>query len=216
MKKCNNCNIELENEHFHKRKSSKDGLFNICKNCEKERKRKYYIINQKNILNNASVYRVNNKEKISEINKKYNEKNKEKINKRNRENPNKNKKTKYKTEYIKKRKQYDNLFRFKDSVKKLIRESFRRKNTDKVIASSVILGCSFEEFKLHLESKFEPWMNWDNYGKYNGMPNFGWDIDHIIPNSLATTREDVIRLNHYTNLQPLCSYINRNVKRDSI
>jgi len=30
-----------------------------------------------------------------------------------------------------------------------------------------IIGCTFEEFKHHIECKFEPWMNWDNYGKYN-------------------------------------------------
>ena len=28
--------------------------------------------------------------------------------------------------------------------------------------------------------------------------------------------EDIIKLNHYTNIQPLCSYINRYVKRDKI
>jgi hypothetical protein len=24
-------------------------------------------------------------------------------------------------------------------------------------------------------------MIWDNYGLYNGTPEYGWDIDHIIP-----------------------------------
>ena len=48
-----------------------------------------------------------------------------------------------------------------------------------------ILECSFEEFKLYLESKFEPWMNWSNYGVYDGLLNSGWDIDHIIPLSSA-------------------------------
>jgi hypothetical protein len=43
-----------------------------------------------------------------------------------------------------------------------------------------------------------------------------WDIDHIIPISSAESEDDVIRLNHYTNLQPLCSYTNRYIKRDSI
>ena len=57
-------------------------------------------------------------------------------------------------------------------------------------------------------------MNWDNYGKYNGCPNFGWDIDHITPLSTAMTEDDMIKLNHYTNLQPLCSYINRIIKKD--
>ena len=79
-----------------------------------------------------------------------------------------------------------------------------------------ILGCTYEEFKLHIESKFEEWMNWDNYGKYNGEERYGWDLDHIIPLSSATTEEDIIRLNHYSNIQPLCSYVNRVVKRNKI
>lgn len=58
-------------------------------------------------------------------------------------------------------------------------------------------------------------MTYDNHGKYNGEYNFGWDIDHIIPISSAKTIEDVIRLNHYTNFQPLDSYENRVVKKDN-
>ena len=59
-------------------------------------------------------------------------------------------------------------------------------------------------------------MNWENKGLYNGTFNFGWDIDHIIPLSSASCKEDIIRLNHYTNLQPLCSKINREIKRNKI
>ena len=44
--------------------------------------------------------------------------------------------------------------------------------------------------------------------------NKTWDLDHIIPISLAETEEDIIRLNHYTNFQPLCSYTNRFIKRN--
>ncbi len=29
----------------------------------------------------------------------------------------------------------------------------------------------------HLESKFEDWMNWDNYGRKKGY----WSVDHIKP-----------------------------------
>lgn len=78
-----------------------------------------------------------------------------------------------------------------------------------------MLGCSFDKFKSHLESKFESWMSWDNYGKYNGELNYGWDIDHIIPISSATTEEEIIKLNHHTNLQPLCSRVNRDIKKDN-
>ena len=57
-------------------------------------------------------------------------------------------------------------------------------------------------------------MTWDNYGLYNGELNYGRDIDHIIPLSAAETEEDIIRLNHHKNLQPLCSKVNRYIKRD--
>jgi hypothetical protein len=59
-------------------------------------------------------------------------------------------------------------------------------------------------------------MTWDNYGKYNGELNYGWDIDHITPTSSAKSEEDLYKLNHYTNLQPLCSKINRDVKRHRV
>lgn len=41
------------------------------------------------------------------------------------------------------------------------------------------------------------------------------NIDHIVPISSAKSENDVLKLNHYTNLQPLCSKINRNIKRNN-
>jgi len=79
-----------------------------------------------------------------------------------------------------------------------------------------ILGCDIDNFKSYLESKFEDWMTWENRGLYNGEFNYGWDIDHIIPVSSAKTEEELLLLNHYTNLQPLCSKINRDIKKSNI
>jgi hypothetical protein len=61
------------------------------------------------------------------------------------------------------------------------------------------LGCSIEQLKQHLESKFQTNMSWNNYGPT------GWHIDHIIPLSKfnLSIREELLKACHYTNLQPL-------------
>ena len=110
----------------------------------------------------------------------------------------------------------DKIYKFQCNVKCLIKNSIKYKGYKKNTRTINILGCTIEEFKVYLESKFENWMNWDNYGIYNGELNYGWDIDHIIPVSSTKSEEEVIKINHYTNLQPLCGYINRNVKKDKL
>lgn len=59
------------------------------------------------------------------------------------------------------------------------------------------LGCSIEELKSYLESKFQPGMTWENHGK--------WHIDHIKPLCKfdLTNREQFIQACHFSNLQPL-------------
>ena len=110
----------------------------------------------------------------------------------------------------------DDLKKLKQNLRNIISQSIRKNGFKKQSKTSEILGCPFDQFKLYLESKFEPWMSWDNYGLYNGELNYGWDIDHIIPLSSGKKEEDIIKLNHYLNLQPLCSYTNRYVKKDKI
>lgn len=56
-------------------------------------------------------------------------------------------------------------------------------------------------------------MTWENRGLYNGELNYGWDIDHIIPLSSGKTEEEILRLSNFINLQPLCSKINRDIKK---
>jgi hypothetical protein len=173
-------------------------------------------------------YYENNKEKISlkakeyyDNNKQWRENNKEKISLKAKEYYQKNKKPKmipkgrnYKKEYKTRIKNPINII--KNNIRCLILQTFRNNGYSKNTKTFKILGCTFEEFKNHLESKFESWMSWDNYGMYNKELNYGWDIDHIIPVSSATSEEEVIKLNHYTNLQPLCSKINRNIKKDKL
>jgi hypothetical protein len=59
------------------------------------------------------------------------------------------------------------------------------------------LGCTIDEFKIYLESKFAPGMTWENMGD--------WHIDHIQPLAKYNLEdlEQFKQACHYTNLQPL-------------
>jgi len=166
---------------------------------EKEMKRKKEWISN-NLETNKQIKKEwvkNNPDKVKESKNKWLEK-----------NPN------YYNQYIKERSKTDFIFKLSNNIRCLIRNSIKRNGFDKNNTTSNILGCTIEEFKQHLESKFESWMTWDNYGLYNGTANYGWDIDHIIPSSSAITEQELLELNHFSNLQPLCSYFNRDVKKD--
>jgi hypothetical protein len=118
--------------------------------------------------------------------------------------------------YAREKRKTDPLFSMRSRISSMFRSSLLKIGYSKRLLSEEILGCTFAEFKLYLESKFESWMNWENRGKYNGNFNTGWDIDHIVPLSTAINEEDILKLNHYTNLQPLCSKINRDIKKDKV
>ena len=61
-----------------------------------------------------------------------------------------------------------------------------------------LLGCTFEEYKEYLESKFQPGMTWENHTVE------GWHIDHILPlNESEVSQEEKLKRLHYTNTQPL-------------
>jgi hypothetical protein len=124
--------------------------------------------------------------------------------------------SKSRSKYRKNKRQNDPCFVMKHSLRRNIGFYFKKNRYIKKDQTESILGCSFEYFKEYIESKFEFWMSWDNYGLFNNTENFGWDLDHIVPISSASTEEEIKMLNHYTNFQPLCSYINRIIKKDKI
>lgn len=113
----------------------------------------------------------------------------------------------------KERRKTDPLFKLTKNIRVMVRNTLKKRGYVKNDKTELILGCTIIEFMAYLEGLFEPWMTWENYGLYNGCPSYGWDIDHIIRISSATSEPEIILLNHYTNLQPLCSYTNRVVKR---
>lgn len=197
----------------------------MTKEEEKEYKKKWYLAHKEEVKLRAKKYKQDNEEHVKECSRKYRKENSEKIKEWRKNNAEhvKQWRKKYKqankekiAKYEREKRRTDPLYKLKANIRRTICDSLKQKGYLKDNQTIKIIGCTFDELKKYLESKFEYWMTWENKGLYNGNPNYGWDIDHIIPLSEAKSKDDVIRLNHYTNLQPLCSYINRDVKKNKI
>ena len=189
MKTCTKCNIKKDFSNFSKSKKGNNGLKSMCKKCVKdynkdyyynntEHSKKYYLDNKEHIIKNQKQYQINNKKEIKKYNKQYQINNREVLNK-----------------YQRNRKLNDPLFKLMSNIRSLIYNVVKRQGYKNTSRTCEILGCSFEEFKIHLEQQFTEGMTWENAGK--------WHIDHIYPVSRAKDEQHLIKLNNYTNLQPL-------------
>lgn len=123
--------------------------------------------------------------------KEYTEKNKDKLKEKA-----KKRKRKYREECP--------LFRLTENLRSLIHSTFRTKGVRKTRRTLEILGCSIKDFHEYLkQTAINRYGFWDENQKYH--------IDHIIPLITGNTEEEVIKLNHYTNLQLL--YPEDNLKK---
>jgi ribosomal protein S15P/S13E len=174
VKICCRCNIEKELQEFPKDKNRKDGYYIICKNCRKL----IYQSNSKDIIEKSKKYYQDNKEK-----------NYEKIIERNKKWRSNN------PSYTTDRKKIDPTFKLIKNTRRRILRFLESKKLTKRNTTISLIGCSPHELKQHIEHKFVLGMSWENQGK--------WHIDHIIPLSTAKTEEEVYKLCHYSNLQPL-------------
>ena len=217
---CKKCNKEYYTKNYLEIKKYRDERYLKLKDSDefKEKRRNYYLNNKENVSLKSKEYNTLNKEKISKNKKDYYNNNKEEIlekqknyyeyskidenfviKKRLKDKINtkkwRNKNKKLISQRIKDKKQNDILYRLSDSIRTLIWNSIRKMGFDKNSKTNIILGCTFEDFKIEIESKFQDGMTWENYGK--------WHLDHKIPISWANNEDEVYKLNHYTNFQPL-------------
>ena len=99
----------------------------------------------------------------------------------------------YTKQYYKRRRSQDNLFKFQTDLRNCINQSLRKKGYRKKSRTHEILGCSFDELLVHLylTSPVNPISH----------PNETLHLDHIVPMASAKDEQEVVTLNHYTNLQ---------------
>lgn len=219
MKMCKKCLQQKSLEDFNKKSKYPDGLYIYCIICQRLENKKTYEKQKIKRQNKSKQYYYDNKEiilkKISENSEERNSKAREYY-KNNRDSQIKKMKVwrKENEEYSKQyRKQYnvENRLANNEAYNKWLKSSptakiarscrnrlaeiLKLKGLPKNKRFLEYVGCTKDELKLHLESKFQPGMNWENYGQ--------WHIDHIKALCHAKTEEEVYQLCHYTNLQPL-------------
>lgn len=200
MKKCKHCLTSKNYNEFYTCKKSNDGYRSKCKNCMREYGNQYRKENRE--ICNLRTRISREKNPLSAI--MYYDKNCEKYRKKTKDWASEN------TGRINTR---DKRKRATDPIYKMVRMSrsmikqFYFKNKGKRLFSNVysVIGCDADFFRQYIREQFAPWMNDNNYGRYTGQYNETWQFDHVIPLNTANTVEEVMRLNHYTNLRPICS-----------
>ena len=194
MKKkiCSKCGEEKDICEFGVKKNNKDGIMSYCKLCKKH-------IN--------SIWKKNNSELAKKIDSEWRKNNLEYRKKymKNYRTENKTNITIYNNQYEKNRKKIDPIYKLKILSRSRIHHFLKQRKITKKCKSFEIIGISPIELKEYLEKKFTEGMNWENQGK--------WHIDHIIPLSSGKTEEEIYKLCHYTNLQPL--WAEDNIKKGS-
>ena len=217
---CSKCKIEKGLCEFGFRKNRKSKYLSWCMLCDKIYMKEYYENNIDKIKKNRKNKYINNIDKVKEYNEnnkeriiverqKYYEKNKEFFIKKSTDYYNNNtEKIKEKRKeycennvegirnYYNKRRNNDVLFKLSSNIRSRIRVYLKSKNIKKNNKTFDIVGCTPDFLKEHLEKQFTEGMSWELIGKHI-------HIDHIKPLSSAKTEEEIYKLCHYTNLQPL-------------
>lgn len=158
-------------------------------------------------------YLKNNKEKIKEVRKEYYQNNKEEINKVKKKYQQSDHGKEVLKKYARERKKSDPIFKLKVNVRIRLNHFLKSKNMKKTNTTFKLVGCTPEFLKEYLEKKFYPHpknkepMTWKN----NTIR--GWHVDHIKPLDKARTPEDVEKLMHYTNLQPM--WMEENIRKSN-
>ena len=180
MKPCTKCgNLKLLAD-FGKRTASKDGLNSWCNVCTLDYANKYFKLNSVRLKAvQRNIYKKNPERAKIRV-KKWQQENLDNL-----------------SAYKRERNANDPLYKLAGRLRSRTWLALKSKKWQKTSHLTTYIGCTLEELKAHLEKQFLPEMTWNNHSPT------GWHIDHIIPLDSAATEEEMYKLCHYTNLQPL-------------
>jgi hypothetical protein len=192
---CSACGLEKDENEFRKEKYKKQ-----CISCLSEKSKIYNKIHKNKIKEYSKSYQQGFKRK--EYIKLYYQLHKKHL---------MEKQKKYENERYCKDPLYKLRKTISSSVRKSLKSNFCSKNR-KSFFKNVLYTLT--DLKQHLESQFESWMTWDNYGKYNSKTwndndhsTWTWQVDHIIPHStfkyISVEDEEFKKCWALSNLRPL-------------
>jgi hypothetical protein len=166
--------------------------------------RNHYFQNKEKYSTKSHNYYLLNKEDIIKKHRSYYETNKDKWT-TYAKNLSKEKKDEYqqwRSQYRRDRLKWDHTFKVSCNIRSYLYQAIKGKSKHQKTLD--LLGCSTEFFIKYIESRFQPGMTWNNYGRN------GWHIDHIKPlKSFDLTNPLQLEAAcHYTNLQPLWAFDN--------
>jgi hypothetical protein len=100
--------------------------------------------------------------------------------------------------YHRNRMKTDPTFKLIKTIRKRHSGAVKAAGACKNFRTTDVLGCTASELKEYIEKQFTRDMCWDNHGSV-------WHVDHIFPLSLVDWNDpnDVARVCHYSNLQPM-------------
>ncbi len=190
MRRCCGCKLEKDIGEFNKNISRKDGLQNLCRSCcvEYSRTEEQRLVQKK--YRETPEYsekrkKIRNTEKYREYARGYAKKYRQRdyVKQKRREYEATEKRVSQKAGYFKDRLKRDKKFHVSGNIRSYISGVLsKRSNRKKEVRKwEEHLGYKVEELIKHLEKQFEPWMTWENYGKYKVGEEKKWHIDHIKP-----------------------------------
>lgn len=168
----------------------------------KQMHKKYYDENRDAVLFRAKQYREENKGEIRKRDNAYKARNRLELNRKQLEYQkiNAEKLNEYRRRYTKQRRSQDRMFAIRLNMRARFKFELAKRGEKQSTKTNKYLGCTWEFLRGYLASKFTDGMSWDNYGD--------WHVDHVIPLASAQTKDELIKLCHYSNLQPLWAFDN--------
>lgn len=211
-KVCNNLK-PLSDFRQRNRKNGRTYYENNCKTCECKKSKIRSKQRYKDKIEWYREYTKNNKVKRNTYDKVYSKNNQERLKeyrKNRRAQDNKNQRI-----WAKCKRKDDPTFRLRQYVSCTINNMLRKNGSSKAGKSCLnYLDYTFKELKKHIEAQFEPWMTWENHGRYEvkiwddrDSSTWTWQLDHIIPHSRtpyeSMDSEEFRKCWDLSNLRPL-------------